>query len=61
MRRVRESVAEGVCERLIGSIRRVQKSYFAYYHRLRTRLVLAEEVHEARAIDYGGEIVAISP
>src|SRR5215469_5726290 len=62
-------------ERLIGSIRRecldhvvalsqrhlrrLLKSYFAYYHRSRTHLALAKDALEARAIMRRGEIVAI--
>jgi putative transposase len=62
-------------ERLIGSIRRecldhvvvlhqrhlrrLLKSYFAYYHRSRTHLSLAKDAPESRAIHHGGKIVAI--
>ena len=62
-------------ERLIGStrrecldhvvvlserhLRRVLKSYFAYYHHSRTHLALAKDVPEARAIQYRGKIIAI--
>jgi len=62
-------------ERLIGSIRRecldhvvilsprhlrrLRKSYFAYYHRSRTHLALAKDAPEPRAIMRQGEIVAI--
>jgi transposase InsO family protein len=62
-------------ERLIGSIRRecpdhvvilserhlrrVLRSYFAYYHGSRTHLALAKDAPEPRAIQYRGEIVAI--
>jgi putative transposase len=62
-------------ERLIGSIRRecldhvvvlhqrhlrrLLTSYFAYYHRSRTHLSLAKDAPESRAIQHGGEIVAI--
>ena len=62
-------------ERLIGSIRRecldhvvilnqrhlrrLLKSYFAYYHCSRTHLALAKDAPEPRAIQHRGEIVAI--
>ena len=40
-------------------LRRVLKSYFAYYHHSRTHLALAKDVPEARAIQYHGQILAI--
>ena len=62
-------------ERMIGSIRRecldhvvvlsqrhlrkLLKSYFIYYHRSRTHLVLAKDAPESRAVMSRGEIVAI--
>ena len=62
-------------ERLIGSIRRecldhvvvlsprhlrrLLRSYFAYYHHSRTHLALAKDVPEARAVQYLGKIIAI--
>ena len=62
-------------ERLIGSIRRecldhvvvlsqrhlrrLLKSYFAYYHRSRTHLALDKDAPEPRAVLHRGEIVAI--
>jgi putative transposase len=62
-------------ERLIGSIRRecldhvvvlnrrhlrrLLKSYFAYYHRSRTHLALAKDAPEGRAVMPKGKIIAI--
>ena len=62
-------------QRLIGSIRRdcldhvmvlnqrhlrrLLRSYFAYYHRSRTHLALAKDAPEQRAVLHNGEIIAI--
>jgi putative transposase len=40
-------------------LRKLLKSYFAYYHRSRTHLALAKDAPESRAIMRRGEIVAI--
>jgi hypothetical protein len=40
-------------------LRRLLKSYFAYYHQSRTHLALAKDAPEARAIMRRGEIVTI--
>ena len=42
-------------------LRRLLKSYFAYYHRSRTHLALAKDAPEPRAIMRRGKIVAIPP
>jgi transposase InsO family protein len=65
----------GFAERLIGSIRRdcldhvvvlseghlrrILKSYFAYYHRSRTHLALDKDAPEHREVQRNGKIVAI--
>ena len=40
-------------------LRRLLKSYFAYYHSSRTHLALAKDAPEGRAIMREGDIIAI--
>ena len=57
IRRGRPPISRQVRE--FRHLRKLLKSYFAYYHRSRTHLALAKDAPESRAIMSRGEIVVI--